>query len=163
MDFGDIAGNAPLIVGLIVFVLLWVFFMRRRKPEATERAIVQSLLSEVRLNQAVLEFCRVREKPRKFSASNWRINKGRLDFLVQSLQVALSDVYGMAEDFNRQMDVAKKSRTGSHLAYLDMDKLKEPLAKSREELEDWLMAHGGRSEQPIKSPSIFDTLFGSGR
>ena len=160
----DFAENPTLIVGIVLFLLLWVFFMRRRKPETTQRAIAESLLSEVRLNQAMLEFCRVREKPKKFSASNWRINKARLDFLAQSLQVLLSDVYSMAEDFNRQMDVAKRSKTASHIAYLDMEKLKEPLVKSREGLEDWLTANGGLSSGPsIRYPSIFDTLIGSGR
>lgn len=160
----DLTGNVPLIVGIILLLLLWVLLMRKRNPEKERRTIVQSLLSEVRLNQAVLELCRVGEEPKKFSVTNWRINKDRLAFLTQSLQVDLYGGYDIAEDFNHQIDVAKKHSVTGYAGYIDTDRLTEPLAKCREGLEDWLKANGGLSSGPsIEYPSMFDTLFGGRR
>ncbi len=160
MNFGTIGENAPLIVVIIVLILLQFFFWRRRKPEATREEITRSLLSEVRLNQALGETFRLRQKPKKFEAASWQINKTRLDFLSQSLQVALSDAFGMVEDFNRQIDVAKKHKSPSYVASLDVDKIKEPLAKSKQGLEEWLLAKTGGKEPPPKYPGLLDGLFG---
>jgi len=160
MDFGDIGGNYPIIVIIIGLILLQFFFMRRRKPETTHRAIVQSLLSEVRLDQALVEASYLQQKPKKFVVTSWHMNKSKLDFLQQSLQGNLSEAFGMAEDFNRQIEAAKKYKSASYMASVNMDKLKEPLAKSRQGLEEWLQSKTGTKEPPLEYPGIFDTLFG---
>ena len=160
MDFDAIGGNALFIVAIIGLVLLQFFFIRRRKPETTHREIVQNLLSEVGLNQALVETSHLREKPKKFAMTGWQINKNKLDFLDQSLQVVLSDAFMMAEDFNRQIEATKKHKSASFIINPNMGRLKEPLAKSREGLEQWLLSKVGTTEPPLKYPSIFDTLFG---
>lgn len=160
MDFGDIGGNVPIILMIIGLILLQFFFMRRRKPERTRQAIVQSLLSEVRLNQALVESAHLRQKPQKFAMAGWHINKSKLDFLQQSLQGTLSDAFGMAEDFNRQIAAAKKYKSASYMVNVNMDKLKEPLAKSRQGLEQWLQLNTGTKEPPLEYPGMFDGLFG---
>lgn len=160
MDFGDIGGNAPIIVVIIGLILLQIFLMRRRKPETTHRAIVQSLLAEVRLNQALVEASYLQQKPKKFAVTGWHINKSKLDFLQQSLQESLSEAFGMAEDFNQQIEAAKKYKSVSYVASINMDKLKEPLAKSRQGLEEWFQLKTGTKEPPLEYPSVFDTMFG---
>ena len=64
MDFGDIGGNLPLLVAIIGIILLQFFLRRRRRPEITRNEIVQSLLSEVKLNQTLVETFSLREKPK---------------------------------------------------------------------------------------------------
>ena len=134
--------------------------MRRRKKETTPGEIVQSLLSEVKLNQALAESYHLRQKPRKFEAVSWRRNKGKLDFLSQSLQTILSDTFMLAEDFNQQIEAAKKYKLASYIVNIDVSKIKEPLAKSRQGFEEWLLVNRGTKEPPPKYPGLFDSFFG---
>jgi len=160
MDFGDISGNFPIIVMIVVFVLLQYFLKRRRKPEITHQEIARSLLSEVRLNQALAENFHLREKPKKFEAVSWQMNKTKLDFLDESLQVALSNAFMMVEDSNRQIDAAKKYKSASYMVGIDVGKMREPLTKSQQGLEEWLQSATGTKDPTPKYPGVFDTLFG---
>ena len=155
MDFG----NVIIIVAILAIVLLQ-FVLRRRKPETMHGQIAQNLLMEVRLNQALAGSFHLRQKPKKFEVTIWQRNKTKLDFLSQSLQVVLSDTFMMAEDFNRQIEAARKYKSNSYIVNISIDKLKEPLDKSKEGLEEWLLANVGRKEPPPKYPSLFDSLFG---
>lgn len=159
MDFSAILDNLPIILAVIVLLLLQYLFWRP-KPERTHQEIAHSLLSEVKLNQGLVEIFGLREKPKKFEITSWQRNKTRLDFLDESLQTSLSDAFGIVEDFNRQIESAKKHKSPSYMAGLNVGKLKEPLAKSKQGLEDWFLANTGRKEPPLKYPGIFDTLFG---
>ena len=160
MDFGDIGANLPFIIGIVALIFLQFILARRRKPGTTNQEIVQSLLSDVRLNLALVETVGLRQKPRKFAASSWRINKTKLDFLDQPLQVALSDAFMMIEDFNRQIEAAKKYKSTSYMASMNVDKLKKPLAKSQEGIEKWLLENTGGKEPSSKYHGMFDSLFG---
>ena len=163
MDFGDIGANIPTILTVVGLILLQFFLRRRRKPEVTHREIAQGLLTEVRLDQALVESFHLRRKPKKFEAVSWQLNKTKLDFLAQPLQVALSDAFTTIEDFNRQIDAAKKHKSASFLADISIDKLREPLDKSKQGLEEWLLVNIGTTEPPPKYPSILDGLFGGRR
>ena len=162
MDLSNFTGSLPLIIGVIAVLLIQFYVMRKRKPE-TEKTIVQSVLLDVKINQAISELIRDGRKPKKFSASNYQINKNRLDFLSQTLVASLSHAFDIIDDYNLQIRLAKKSKSTSYVD-LDVRRLSGPLTESREGLEEWLMAHGGQQQgPPIKYPSIFDTLFGTGR
>ena len=160
MDFGAIGENIPIIVAIIGFILLQFFLSRRRKPETTHQEIAQSLLTEVKLNQALVESYHLRQKPKKFETVSWRMNKNKLDFLSQSLQGVLSDTFMVAEDFNQQIEAAKKHKSASYMVNVNVDKLEEPLAKSKQGLEEWLQDNVGTKEPPPKYPGMIDTLFG---
>ena len=154
-----ILNNLPIIAAVIV-VLLLQFLFWRPKPDRTQQEIAQNLLTEVKLNQGLVGIFGFRQKPKKFEVTSWQRNKNRLAFLNESLQSALSDAFDMVEDFNRQIDMAKKHRSTSYMANLNVDKLKEPLAKSKQGLEEWFLIKIGKKEPPVKYPGIFDTLFG---
>jgi len=154
-----ILNNLPIIAAVIV-VLLLQFLFWRPKPDRTQQEIAQNLLTEVKLNQGLVGIFGFRQKPKKFEVTSWQRNKNRLAFLNESLQSALSDAFDMVEDFNRQIDMAKKHRSTSYMANLNVDKLKEPLAKSKQGLEEWFLIKIGKKEPPMKYPGIFDTLFG---
>ena len=158
MEFG-----APLIILAIIGLLLLQLFFRKPKPERLRQEIVQSLLSEVRLNRAMIESFHRRQKATKLEIVSWRRNKAKLDFLKQSLQSALSNAFDMADDFNQQVEVAKKHKSASFLADISIDKLREPLDKSKQGLEEWLLVNIGTTEPPPKYPSILDGLFGGRR
>ena len=160
MEFGALGENIPLILLIIGLILLQFFFMRRRKPEVTHREIAQGLLSEVKLNEALVETFSLRQKPKKFEMVSWQRNKNKLEFLDKPLQSVLSNTFMMVEDFNQQIDASKKYKSASYIINVNVDKLKEPLTKSREGLEEWLLAKAGSKEPPPKYPGIFDSFFG---
>ena len=145
MDW-DIGENLPFILSIIVVVVLqFIFIRRRRKPETTHPEIVQSLLSEIKLNHALAELFEAGQKLKKFEAVSWQRNKGKLDFLDQSIQVTLSDAYMMIEDFNQQIIASKKYRSSGYMASIDMEKLKVLLTKGREGLEEWFLRAVGEN------------------
>lgn len=156
MDFS----NVPIILLVIGLVLLQFFLMRRRKPEVTQQEIVQNLLSEVRLNQALAETFHLRQKPKRFEVTSWQRSKAKLDFLPQPLQVALSDAFGIIEDFNQQIETAKKQKSASYMAGVNIDRLKKPLAESRQGLEQRLTSITGTKKPPAKYPGMFDDWTG---
>lgn len=155
--------NVPLIVAIIGIILLQFFLRRRRKPETTSRDIAQSLLSEVRLNLGLVEAFLFHWRAKKFELASWQRNKTKLDFLDHPLQVVLSDAFTMAEDFNQQIEAAKKHKSASYMASLNVDKLRKPLTKSKEGLEEWLQSTVVGKEPPTQYPGLFDTLFGGRR
>ncbi|MBA7655374.1 hypothetical protein ES703_63278 [subsurface metagenome] len=160
MDFKDIGANLPFIVAVIVLIFFQFVIRRRRSPESTYPEIVQALLSEVRLNLRLAEAFSFSQRTRKFLTTSWQLNKNKLDFLDQSTQISLSDAFMMAEDFNQQIAASKKYKSTSYLAVIDVDKLKEPLTKSQEGLEQWLQSEVGTIEPQMKTPGPFDDLIG---
>ena len=160
MDFGNIGSNIPAIVLAIALILLQLFLKRRRKPETTQQEIVRSLLSEVKLNQALAESYHLRQKPKKFEIVSWQRNKNKLDFLDKAVQVALTDAFTTAEDFNGQIEAAKKYKSASYMVNVNVGKIIEPLTKSRQGLEQWLLSKTGTKESSSKYPGIFDDWFG---
>ena len=158
MDFSTI--NVPLFLVVIGLILFQFFFMRRRKPEETQQDIVRNLLTDVRMNLGLVEVFRAQQQVKKFELVSWQMNKTKLDFLAQPLQVALSDAFVMAEDFSRQISMAKKHKSASYMVNINVDKLQEPLTKSKQGLEDWLLAKMGTKEPAPKIPGIFDVWFG---
>ena len=152
-------GALPVLITLGVVILLF-YLLRRRGGSVRQRPeMVQSLIYEVRQNQALVETFNLREKPRRFESTHWQLNKDKLDFLEESLQHTLVKVFDMVEDFNQQMKAAKKAKMLEHLN-LNVEKLIEPLAESKKGLEDWLEENTGHRELPPKYPTLLGSLFG---
>jgi hypothetical protein len=163
MDLGD-SGQNFLIIAVIIGLLLLQFFLRRRRsPATTQQQIVQNLLAEVKFNLRLAEVLTLSWQAKKFITTSWQIDKNKLDFLDQSLQGTLSDAFAIEEDFNQQLDIAKKHKSSGYMASIDLAKLKEKLTKSREGLEEWLLAKTGTKEPPPQYPGITDLLFGRRR
>lgn len=160
MDFDAIKENIPVILLGIGLLVLQLILRRGIKPRIAPLQIVQGLLSEIRLNQALAEAYNFQKKPKKFEMVSWQRNKGKLDFLGQSLQTALSDTFTMVEDFNQQIESAKKYKSVNYMVNVNLDKLKEPLARSRQGLEEWLQAKAGTKDASLKFPGILDDWLG---
>ncbi|MFC2051479.1 hypothetical protein ACFLT4_01950 [Chloroflexota bacterium] len=158
MGFDAISENLPIVLLIAGLVILQFFVGRRRKPESTRQEIIQNLLLEVRLNQAMLETYHQRQKPRKFEVTGWKRSRDKLDFLGQSLQRSLSDAYMIIEDFNQQIGEAKKHKSAGYMASVNTEKLKEPLAKCKQGLEEWLLA--STAKNPPRQPGILDEWLG---
>jgi len=87
MYLADIGGSLLFIVGIVVMLLVFSFLRQSIRGGSTrggrgnQPEVVQSLLLDVRLNQALVETFHLREKPRKFEKANWEMNKDKIDFL----------------------------------------------------------------------------------
>ena len=160
MDFGDIGERLPLIVVIVLFILMQFFLKRKRPVERTPLAVVHSLLLELKQNQQLAEAFRFQWQTRKFAMASWQRNKAKVGFLGSSLQVTLADTFTMAEDFNQQIAAAKKYRSTSYLASINVIKLKELLVKSEQGLEQWLVSEGMTPGSPPQSTSLLGGLFG---
>ena len=52
----------------------------------------------------------------------------------------------MADGFNANIEEAKRHKSSSYLATIQVDRLSVPLAKSREKLEQWVQENWSNSE-----------------
>ena len=136
--FGDIGRNLIILIPIIILILVNAFF-RKRRAERTQPEIVISLLTEVSLNQQIVEA--FAQQTKKFRTGSWQRNKNKLDFLEQELQFALAETFSLAEEFNREIAAAKKYKSSSYLIGIPVDNLRKPLAHSRQGLEEWLQTN----------------------
>jgi hypothetical protein len=150
-------GFLIVIISLLVVVVLFSFLRGRggvrRHPE-----IIQLILSDVKMNQALVAAFYLREKPKQFERNNWELYKNHVEFLGEALRETLIMTFGMVEDLNQEIKLVKKNKT-SHQG-INVNKLNEPLAASRKGLEDWMMENLGTTEPPTRYPSLLGTLFG---
>lgn len=152
MNYGVLA-----VVLSLVLILALFSFLRGRGGVRQHPEVAQFLLYDVKMNQALVEAFHMQEKPRRFEKSNWEINKNKIGFLDESLKETLKMTFGMVEDLNQDIKLARKSKTSYQS--INVTKLVEPLATCRKGLEDWMMENVGTTELPTKYPSIWDTLF----
>ena len=61
----------------------------------------------------------------------------------------------MAEDVNERIAAAKKYKSDSYMAGIDVEKMKKPLADSEQELQRWLEENMHNPEFMPKRPGLF--------
>lgn len=151
-------GALVLVLSIVVVVVLFSFLRGkggvRRQPE-----VVQFLLFDVKMNQALVDAFYDRKKIRGFERTNWEINKSKISFLSESLKDTLRATFALVEELDGEIKAVKKDKTRDRRE-VDVTKLTEPLAKCREGLEGWLIDTIGTTEVPIRYPSISGFLFG---
>jgi len=148
-----------LLIVVVGIILILVTLVRRRGGAAKYPEIVQALLYDIRLNQALTENFLYLEKPHRFENTNWMMNKDKIGFLGDSLKMELKEIFKMVEEFNRIIKEAKKNKSDSYKT-IDLSRFKELLGKCRQELEDWMVEKTGSKELPPKYPTLMGTLFG---
>jgi len=153
-DLGNIGRNLIVLIPLILLILFQIFFKKRRK-EGTPPEIASSLLMDISLNQQIAEEFIQGHPAKKFETSSWQRNKNKLDFLDRELLVTLEKTFNMAEEFNREINAARRLKTLSYLVGIPADKLKEPLARSRQGLEQWLQSNRDQASTTPKRRSFF--------
>ena len=152
------AGPLVLILSIIVIVVLFSF-LRGKGGVRHQPEVVQFLLFDVKINQALVEVFYDRKKLRGFERTNWEINKSKISFLSESLKDTLRATFALVEEVNAEIKAVKKDKTRDRRE-VDVSTLREPLAKCREGLEGWLMDTIGTTEVAPRYPSISGFLFG---
>jgi hypothetical protein len=140
-SFGGGTDQWSWLIPLIIVIVL-SFVTRRHKPaEKTPNEIASALLMDVMNNERALEKFSTLKKPKKLSIGSWQRNSEKLDFLDQDLRNTISKTFTQMEDFNMRVDSAKMYKSNSYLFGVNIDRLQEPLEKSREGLEEWIKNH----------------------
>ena len=138
--FGE--GSQWVIIIPIIILIVLTFVMRRRRPaEKTDPEIAGTLFFDVNENLKLAESFSFQRRPKKFRTGSWQRNSEKVGFLDASLRSSLADAFGLAEDFNQEIESAKKYKSTIYLSGVDVHKLEEPLTKSKEGLEEWLKAN----------------------
>ena len=147
-DWGEIGKVIGYAVPVIILLAVNVFF-RKQQEQKRRLEVVRSLLSEISYNQKHMEAFAFQWQTKKFKIGNWKRNKDKMDYIDQSLHATLSGAYEIVEEFNREIDAAKKYKSVSYLASIQVDRLKKPLIKSTQGLEEWLQLNKGR-KKPVE-------------
>ena len=138
---GSFWQNFGLLIPIIIIIIFGIL-MRRRGGGKTHLEVAVSLLSEVNHNLKVMDaFSSNWRVKKRFKTGNWNRNQDKTDFLDEELQDNLSDAFSLAEDFNQRVIEAKQHKSTSYLAGIQVDKLREPLTKSKEGLTEWVQAN----------------------
>ena len=146
-DWESIGRILAWLVPALIF-LIFNIFLRKQQEQKRRLGVVKSLLAEIDYNQKLLEAFLLQWQYKKFKTGHWQRNKNKLDYIDQGLRTTLADTYGIAEGFNREIELAKKQKSTSYLAGIKMDRLREPLAKSRQGLEEWYALNKDRKKPP---------------
>ena len=152
--------NAVLWFVIVIVAIFGVFALLRRPrgPVRGRAEQVRTLLGEVNIAQALVDNYGARPVPLAFQTGTWFANK--FDYLSEALRKDLDTVFGMARDFNDRLKIAKKGRPASVKVELDIEKMREPLVRSKKGLEDWLLSNVGTLERKQKYPTMLGGLFG---
>jgi hypothetical protein len=151
-------GGWVLIVVLGIILILFSLF-RRRGGAAKYPEIVQALLFDVKWNQVLADNFPKNDKYRRFAYSNWKMNKDKIGFLGEIVKQMLRESFTLVEEYNKIIREAQKAKSDSHKD-IDLTRFKELVAKTRQELEDWMVQKTGSKDLPPKYPTIFGSLFG---
>ena len=144
-DWGDIGKIFSYLVPVIILLVVNVFF-RKQQERKRRLTVVKSLLSEIDYNQKLMDAFSLKWQAKKFKTGTWKRNKGKMDYIDQSLHATLTTAYEIADDFNREIDTAKKYKSAAYLANIQVDRLIEPLARSKQGLKEWLELNKGKEK-----------------
>ena len=127
-----------LFVAVIV-LLIWFVLRGRKRGESPRLQVVIALIATVNDNLRIMETHRIDPRStKKFRDGPWKSYGDRLDFLDAVTTAAMKESFTLISDFNAAIDSAKKDKNPAILQGLPLEKLKEPLAKSKEGLATWL-------------------------
>ncbi len=144
-DWEEIGQIFSYLIPVIILILVNIFF-RKQQEQKRRQTVVKSLLSEIDYNQRLMEEYSLQRQTKKFKTGIWKRNRGKMDYIDQGLHNTLVGAYDITEEFNKDIDAAKKYKSASYLSGMRVDRLKEPLAKSRQGLEEWLELNKGRKK-----------------
>jgi hypothetical protein len=130
---------SALAVFVVVVLALFYLTGRRRRQESPKFQLAVNAISNINDDMRALETHYVdRQSAKKFKNGDLRDPEERFSFLDGPTIAALKEVYSLTNDFNQRIDNAKKAKALSTLNDLPLDKLSDPLNKSKAGLVSWL-------------------------
>ena len=154
MNGEGIPGNVILAIVIALF-LFGNLFLRRRSMEKTELGKAVALLAEVNHNIKTIDTFSFTLKVKKFKTGSWSRNKNKLDFLDDRLRSTLANAFGMTEEFNQRISDAKKHKSSSYLANIEIDKLRDAMTRCQQDLGEWFNENRDNKELFPKKRGLF--------
>jgi hypothetical protein len=151
---GNLTTN--ILIGVALFLMLGLSIglqILRTQRAPLGRAI--GILANINRNERYVENFSFHRSIGKLKAGAWKKNKDKIDFLPQELRTTLSKLFEMVEEANERIEAAMKYKSDSYMAGIDISKLKEPLARSKEQLQEWIQANMRNPEYLPKKRSLF--------
>ncbi len=147
MDFAwdEIGQILSYLMPAIIIVIMNVFF-RKHQEQKKRQTLVRSLLSDINYNQKLMDAFAMGWQMKKFKTGTWKQNKEKLDYISPDLRSTLGDVFDIAEQFNGEIGVAMKHKSAIYMANIQVDRLRGPLARSQQGLEEWLQENKGKEK-----------------
>lgn len=152
-DWSELGKVLAAVTPALVILVVSIFFRKQQKQKRM-LTVVRSLLSEIDYNLKLTEAFSLQWQTKKFKTATWRQNKGKMDYIASSLHYTLAGAYEIAEEFNREIDTAKKHKSTSYLGGIRVDRLREPLIQSKQGLEEWLQLNKGKEKKFSKEAVI---------
>ena len=145
-----------IIVGVVILLLL-VFnvFFRKGRAEKTPLGRVVSIFSDLSKNEKLVENFSFHRTVKKLRTGSWKRNGNKVEFLPQDLRMMLAQTFEMSEEVNERIEAARKFKSDSYMAGIDVSKLKEPLARSKQRLQYWLQENIQNPEYMPKRRGLF--------
>jgi hypothetical protein len=146
-----------ILVVAVVLALAYNIYNRFRRQMKSPLGRVISIHSNVKKNEKLVDNFTFHRGVEKLKTDAWTKNKDKIDFLPQELRTSLSQTFGMCEEVNGKIEDARKYKSDSYMSGVDVSKLKEPLAKSRLQIKEWVQEN---MMNPEYSPKKRRGLFG---
>jgi hypothetical protein len=144
-DWSEIGQILAYLVPVAVFIIFNIF-LRKQQEQKRRLEVVRGLIAEIGKNQKLMEAFSLQWQFKEFKTGHWQRHKDKLDYIDPALRATLAGAYEIAEDFNEEIALAKKQKSTSYLAGVRVDRLREPLAKSRQGLEEWYALNKDRKK-----------------
>ena len=127
-----------LIIVLLVLALAYNIFSRFRRQMKSPLGRVIGIHGNVKKNEKLVDNFTFHRGVKKLHTDAWTRNKDLIGFLPQELQTMLSETFKICEEVNGRIDEARKFKSDSYMSVVDVSKLKEPLARSKQQLKEWV-------------------------
>ena len=146
-----------IIMGLLlVGALVLNIYVKYRRSKKTPLGRVASILMNINHNEKFVESFSYHHGIGRMKTDAWNKFKDKIDFLPQDLRQMLSQVFDMSEQVNERINAARKFKSDSYMAGIDLSKIKTPLANTKEQLQDWLQTNMQNPEyQPKRRRGLF--------
>ena len=145
-----------ILVILLIGALGLNVFVKFRRMKKTPLGRAASILIDINQNEKFMENFSYHHGIGRMRTGAWKKNKDKVDYLPQELRMKLAQLFEMSEQVNERIDAARKFKSDSYMAGIDVDKLKAPLAKSEQQLREWLQENMQNPEyQPKRRRGLF--------
>jgi len=146
-----------ILVGVVILLFLGLnIYVKSRRSLKTPLGRVALILTNINHNVNMVENFSFHHGVGKMKTDAWQKNKDNIDILPQESRMALSQVFEMCEEVNGRIDAARKFKSDSYMAGIDISRLKAPLADSQRRLQEWLQANMNNPEyQPKRRRGLF--------
>jgi hypothetical protein len=144
-----------IIIALLIIFLIGTYVFKRPSGSPKVNAAM-GILSDVSDNMKIMENRIANPQLKtKFELANWRRFKDKVGFLDDELITSINESFSLAGRFNAGTDSARNNKALAAVQDMQLDKLREPLTKSKAGLSDWLRANYQTEMQNSKKRGIF--------